>query len=1024
MAPWNLTLPALETYLDVFVPASAFPVIVRQACSVSAAETCYTEPSVVNHLSSQTWLGTLRLLFLCAAVQAAVMVVAFLWDSAAKVAKGQAPAVMLVRGQDKYFWYQGAFDVVVLIMNLLVCATFAVRSYATDAYPMRDATRAAMDWIDLVGAGIFLAGYLVNGWNKTPKLAYTVSIGAVLDVLSIVSAVAVAIDPGLWLPFTFLRPITMSMTLYRIVAVIDLPEITEQLAVSIVDFFSMVFTFAGIFFMLENLGNLPVQTPAEDRYMNFSLFDSIWFVLVSVSTVGYGDISPKSILGQFTAGVMILIGVIFFGSKTAEISAIYRQAKEGHGRYSSNGRGKHAQHIVVTGDVSHISLRDFAAEYFHKDHAHEAGYGHRMCVLGRRLIDTKALIRQGLVPVDKVQSLCGALPRDQHRIRPEQARAFFFLPTNRSARSAVEEDRDVLLRALSAKRVAPTADVFLGLHLSDCLHLASDATALCVTGLMTGLLAKSCMCPGIIPLVANLAYSGDKKQLAQHKQSLPSEYLDGLEQEVYRVNVPREYINKKYGEIVHHVMTYKDSGILIFGVGSPDHAAEPHGPSAGGAGGAWRGGHGGGKTKFVLYPGKDHDITEPYMFCIARENPQRLVDQSVPSYTYKRNVYAQRRKFKTGLKIAHVYKGARGGSQSGVSSAAVSVAGGNMGVEHAETHTADASDVANPPRDGASLGPEADPWPAGTGQAARRSGGDGGGKQRSKRRKTIKPLPGLGAFVQGPPGASDGGVLHPGTDAGSPTAAAATAQGKPAPGPAAHAGQAAGLGAGAKRWKAVAGSGAMLEAPEPVADVPETLDHTHRQGESQWAKATSAVVGLVQEGQADLTMMAPLMEPIADDPRALAGQVADGQEVPTLAPNHVLVARARTHRQTDRQTRARAHTQVVTLRNHILVAGFPVSIRSFMMAVTGICYHTRPVMSLPMPAVRRVSTKTCGPQVRNSEAVAHALRDTKGPPSQPHSAASGAAPCAYMYMAPCAELYARLHPFACVRVGGFPAHGR
>ena len=107
-----------------------------------------------------------------------------------------------------------------------------------------------------------------------------------------------------------------------------------------------------------------------------------------------------------------------------------------------------------------------------------------------------------------------------------------------------------------------------------------------------------------------------------------------------------------------------------------------------------------------------------------------------------------------------------------------------------------------------------------------------------------------------------------------------------------------------------------------------------------------------------------------------------------------LHARTQTGRQTDRHARAHTHTQVVTLRNHILVAGFPVSIRSFMMAVTGTCYHTRPVMSLPIPAVRRVSTKTCGPQARNSEAVAHALRDTKGPPSQPHSAASGAAPCA------------------------------
>ena len=39
------------------------------------------------------------------------------------------------------------------------------------------------------------------------------------------------------------------------------------------------------------------------------------FVFVTVSTVGYGDFSPRSILGQISGVVMILIGVIFFGSK-------------------------------------------------------------------------------------------------------------------------------------------------------------------------------------------------------------------------------------------------------------------------------------------------------------------------------------------------------------------------------------------------------------------------------------------------------------------------------------------------------------------------------------------------------------------------------------------------------------------------------------------------------------------------------------------------------------------------------------
>ena len=199
---------------------------------------------------------------------------------------------------------------------------------------------------------------------------------------------------------------------------------------SVVDFFAMVFVFAGLFFMLENLGNLPLQEPQHDKYMNLSFFDSVWFVFVTVSTVGYGDFSPRSILGQLAGGGMILIGVIFFGSKTSEISAIYRQAVEGYGQYKSNGK----QHVVLTGHVSEIVLRDFACEYFHPDHSHISGYGRPICVLSDQKIDVTSFERGGVFPASKVQSLCGALPKDIHRIKATLAATFFFLPNSASGR--------------------------------------------------------------------------------------------------------------------------------------------------------------------------------------------------------------------------------------------------------------------------------------------------------------------------------------------------------------------------------------------------------------------------------------------------------------------------------------------------------------------------------------------------------------------------------------------------------------
>ena len=44
-----------------------------------------------------------------------------------------------------------------------------------------------------------------------------------------------------------------------------------------------------------------------------SLFDSIWFTAVTVTTVGYGDITPASVTGRLIALVTFVTGLILFG---------------------------------------------------------------------------------------------------------------------------------------------------------------------------------------------------------------------------------------------------------------------------------------------------------------------------------------------------------------------------------------------------------------------------------------------------------------------------------------------------------------------------------------------------------------------------------------------------------------------------------------------------------------------------------------------------------------------------------------
>lgn len=59
----------------------------------------------------------------------------------------------------------------------------------------------------------------------------------------------------------------------------------------------------------------------EDSVTN--LIDAFWCIIVTLTSVGYGDITPHSIIGKVISYFVILLGIIFFSTLTAAISSIY-----------------------------------------------------------------------------------------------------------------------------------------------------------------------------------------------------------------------------------------------------------------------------------------------------------------------------------------------------------------------------------------------------------------------------------------------------------------------------------------------------------------------------------------------------------------------------------------------------------------------------------------------------------------------------------------------------------------------------
>ncbi|MBI2316281.1 MAG: two pore domain potassium channel family protein, partial [Betaproteobacteria bacterium] len=95
-------------------------------------------------------------------------------------------------------------------------------------------------------------------------------------------------------------------------------------------------------FFVEQDGEEPLIT---------SLWEALWYSLVTVATVGYGDYTPKTVLGRVIGSVLILVGVAVFSLASATIASIFvaQRIREGRGLEAVKFKG----HILVCGWNAH-----------------------------------------------------------------------------------------------------------------------------------------------------------------------------------------------------------------------------------------------------------------------------------------------------------------------------------------------------------------------------------------------------------------------------------------------------------------------------------------------------------------------------------------------------------------------------------------------------------------------------------------------------------------------------------------------
>ncbi len=87
---------------------------------------------------------------------------------------------------------------------------------------------------------------------------------------------------------------------------------SSGVAITLIGFFSFLVIAAFLMLILES---------SESKSGINNLFQSLWFSIVTITTVGYGDLSPLSSLGKVAAIVIMFIGIVYIGVLTGNITS-------------------------------------------------------------------------------------------------------------------------------------------------------------------------------------------------------------------------------------------------------------------------------------------------------------------------------------------------------------------------------------------------------------------------------------------------------------------------------------------------------------------------------------------------------------------------------------------------------------------------------------------------------------------------------------------------------------------------------
>ncbi len=187
-------------------------------------------------------------------------------------------------------------------LAILALTIFSLIIFVIETYPISTTTRTILNQIDHFILILFTIEYSLRLWAARSRLKFVFDFFSIIDLISIIPLFLGGIDVRFFRIFRWFRLLKLIRLTNSDLFTVKFKVKNQVIFIRIyLVLFSSLFIYSGLIYQVEHPRH-------PEIFRNF--FDALYYSIVTMTTVGFGDITAFSQAGRMLTVLMILTGII------------------------------------------------------------------------------------------------------------------------------------------------------------------------------------------------------------------------------------------------------------------------------------------------------------------------------------------------------------------------------------------------------------------------------------------------------------------------------------------------------------------------------------------------------------------------------------------------------------------------------------------------------------------------------------------------------------------------------------------